>query len=83
MPCLVSNVRVVLLCCRRLPTTGRCRGKHELHQLQRGGLGRDADATPVEKEVTEEPHVLHPGADRSAGKRSECHTPFKHHSVNM
>lgn len=49
--------------CRWLPTTRRCGRKHKLHQLERGGLRGDTDATAAQEETTEKPHVLHTGAD--------------------
>ena len=54
---------------RRLPTTRRRGREHELHQLERGGLRGDTDASAAQEEAPAEPHVLHAGADRGAGKR--------------
>lgn len=56
--------------CRWLPTARRCRRKHKLNQLERGGFRGDTDATAAQEETTEKPHVLHAGANRSSGKRS-------------
>lgn len=56
---------------RWLPTAGRRRRKHELHQLERRRLGGDADASAAQEKTAEEPHVFYAGANRGAGKRSK------------
>lgn len=56
---------------RWLPTTGRRRRKHQLHQLERGGFGGDADAPAAQEEAAEKPHVFYARADRGAGERCE------------
>lgn len=65
--------------CRWLPAAGRCRREHQLHQLERGGLGGDAAETTAQEEAAEKPHVLHAGADRESGKRSSISNSCKNY----
>lgn len=63
------SILCVLFGCRWLPAAGRCRRKHQLDQLERGGLGGDAAEAAAQEEAAEKPHVFHAGADRESGKR--------------